>query len=452
MLFYNSQKEFIGIDEISLNSLGFSNLSELRAESADFADLFVRTPGFIHNFQYVHWIDYITYSNFNETPKAIIHTKSRNFWCNIAIRTSYMIDTPATKAYIIELQNLRELSKKETASMTEDILVKPTPKFEKEVQAPSIDQTVHDKIKQSIVQQDNSYHNVEESSNEVKPIVETEVENTLQEKENLSEYIFDPQVASDELGLPIDLIEEFIEDFISQAKEFQDELFSFAQEEDINNVRILSHKLKGVAANLRVEDAFEVLTTINTTTDIDIIKENLIIFYTIIAKLNGEEVDLSTPNEMISNSEDEFVLDFKDTTDVISKPIIEKIEPMEEDDDDYLLDIDNLLGDNKEVKQIEGYDKEQVMKEIGLTSEVFEEFLSDYITDASELCKEIEEAISFNEPSLWNSETIKLKGMSENLRIELFTQELDILLETQNQSVALDAINKIISIISNLKD
>ena len=77
MLIYNSRKEFQGIDEKDLSALGCKTLSELRAESADFADLFVRTPGFIHNFKYVHWIDYITYGGSSTTPKAIIHIKIR---------------------------------------------------------------------------------------------------------------------------------------------------------------------------------------------------------------------------------------------------------------------------------------------------------------------------------------------------------------------------------------
>ena len=59
MLIYNYKKEFLGIDENDLTALGLSNLADLRAEAADFADLFVKTPGFIHNFKHVHWIDYI---------------------------------------------------------------------------------------------------------------------------------------------------------------------------------------------------------------------------------------------------------------------------------------------------------------------------------------------------------------------------------------------------------
>jgi len=495
MLFYNSKKEFVGIDEEDLKALGFSTLSELRSESANFADLFVRTPGFIHNFKYVHWIDYITYGGSSEMPKAIIHTKARNFWCNISVSISYMVDSPATKAYIIQLENLRELSKQESVAMTDDILVKPTPETVKEISPPYIDQSIHDNIKKSIVEQNNSYHQVDEtySSEPVKKaptpkapvqkIVEKELELAPQEQEievetEISEesnvenesndftgYVYDPQVASDELGLPVDLIEEFIEDFIAQAKEFKDDLYAYAKDEDINNVRILSHKLKGVAANLRVEDAFEVLATINTTTDLAVINTNLVTLYQIIAKLNGEEVEISIPQEIEHSHEDEFILDFKEIESSTTADIqVEVEEEIIQEDDNDLLDIDNLLEEKENlldmkveeefIAKIESiaYDKEKAMKEMELTSEVFEEFFSDYLTDATELCNNIQDAVSANDSQMWSGEVIKLKGMSEHMRVELFTDELDILSLTQEQSVALEAINKIISIISTMKD
>jgi len=59
MLIYNFQKEFLGIDAKDLQELGYHDLSSLRSEVTDFADLFVKTPGYIHNFQHVHWIDFI---------------------------------------------------------------------------------------------------------------------------------------------------------------------------------------------------------------------------------------------------------------------------------------------------------------------------------------------------------------------------------------------------------
>ena len=56
MLIYNFQKEFIGIDKSSLEALGLSTLSELQEQVEDFADLFVKTPGHIHNFKHVHYL------------------------------------------------------------------------------------------------------------------------------------------------------------------------------------------------------------------------------------------------------------------------------------------------------------------------------------------------------------------------------------------------------------
>lgn len=102
-------------------------------------------------------------------------------------------------------------------------------------------------------------------------------------------YRFDPNVAANELGLPVDLIQEFIGDFIQQSHDFQGDLFDATMRGDMNNLKILSHKLKGVAANLRIEDAFECLSIINTSEDIIEIEANLKYFYQIINKLEGKE-------------------------------------------------------------------------------------------------------------------------------------------------------------------
>ena len=101
-------------------------------------------------------------------------------------------------------------------------------------------------------------------------------------------YRFDPNVAASELGLPVDLIQEFIGDFIQQSHDFKNDLFDAALRADMNNLKILSHKLKGVAANLRIEDAFECLSVINTSDDIAEIEANLKYFYAIVDKLEGK--------------------------------------------------------------------------------------------------------------------------------------------------------------------
>ena len=135
MLIYNFQKEFLGIDDSDLKKLGYLNLSELRAEAADFADLFVKTPGFIHNFKHVHWIDFIECSESSENANVIIHANDRSFRCSIEIESAYLVDAPSQKAYIVYLNNLRELSKTENDQVSNDVYEKPTP------QAASIETT-----------------------------------------------------------------------------------------------------------------------------------------------------------------------------------------------------------------------------------------------------------------------------------------------------------------------
>lgn len=511
------------MDEESLRSLGFHNLSELMAESADFADLFVRTPGFIHNFKYVHWIDYITYGGTTDTPKAIIHTKAKDFWCNIEIKTAYMTDSPAAKGYIIYLTNLRELSQSEKNQIIADIEAKPQPYAVEIEEAPFIHPSVKENIKKSIAKQNQELQaqlaqtsqqpttppkqvittpqqeeekvtiplqeenllndenttsspekeeiQQETSPQEASPQGETQGEENESIEHELGvdpDYVYDPQIASNDLGLPVDLIEEFIEDFIVQAKEFKDDLYKYLDEEDLNNVRILSHKLKGVAANLRVENAFHVLATINTSEDFDEIRKNLDYFYVIIAKLNGEEpVEIAVKDTQENEEEDDILpLDFKDDEEIIVEESKEQSQKQEiqkqekEQNDDAPLDIlvqedkEEEVQETKEDKQTTPpiYDKESVIQELQIAPNDFDELLSDYLVDTKDIAQTMLDDIASNNEEKWKKGAKKLKGMSENMRTyHLISKEIETLLETSQQDVAKEAINSIIKTISNIK-
>ena len=589
MLIYNSQKEFIGMDETDLSLLGFSNLAQLRSESADFADLFVKTPGYIHNFKHVHWIDFIVCADSAETPKVIIHANEKNFRCNINITTAYLTDSPSSKAYLVNLQNLRELTKTESSNVSSDIKEKATPvavheeevvpfnvstptpvtipdepeiiedTYEIPLEEPKEDindhlDIIHDQYDDAPldiqieddketdsdapleiqIEDDFKLDIEEELSQEVlsTPSTDASFVTIEDDDEYNKEYVFDPHLASDELGLPIDLIEEFIEDFIAQAKDFKRGLYDSLNDGDISNVKILSHKLKGVAANLRIEDAFEVLTIINTSTDTDVLHKNLNYLYKIIAKLAGEELSkpVATPTLEIATPEeedfieDDFVLDFKEIEDEPETPIVEpKIQKQEEKDeedlymdhelniddsevpqsieipeladDDFiseesveaieiaeeelnvdletideeelskeLLEIDDLpdlleietetlLEDISEEEAITiNYDKLQVADEIGIDSDSFNELFQDYTSESKELSSTILDAINANDSQKWKYATLKLKGMSDNMRVHDFTNELELLLSTDDTDIALSTINKISSIISKISD
>ena len=451
MLIYNFQKEFIGIDAADLEVFGFTNLSELKAESSDFADMFVRTPGYIHNFKHVHWIDFVTCADPSEQSKVIIEVNSKTYKAVLDIETVYLSDNPTSKAYLIYLNSLRGLTLQENGEFSEDIARKKPPKIEptvghafnlsqKEVaeieEVPELEgfkpfENLQDtpEVQEEVaeIQEENfeiqehvptapldiSFDDdeIDESifdKSEAEPIaVETptvveaaeaeenfsvdsfnldlddlvsEEDEKLQEKTHAVEveeddgfdysYNYDPQVASDELGLPIDLIEEFIQDFIAQAKEFKDELYSSLDEGDIDNVKILSHKLKGVAANLRIEDAFNTLSIINTSSDITEVGKYLNIFYKIIAKLSGEEIQVTQPtptqeietkpaeDETIEIAEDDdifgddLLVDFKEDEPEVKEEVSST--PKEEDDeDDLYLDFDEGIKDSEVPQKIE---------------------------------------------------------------------------------------------------
>jgi len=253
MLVYNFDKEFLGIDEDDLLLLGFSNLDELLYEVNDFADLFVKQPGYIYNFVHVHWIDFILCST--EETKAIIHAKNKNYQCS--------------KAHLVYLDNLMELKDDGSLIIKQQIEQESSIKIEKTIIEPIVEDTDDDTLQIK----DDLKLNIEE----------------IKDNDELSTYVYDPNIASEKLGLPLDLIEEFIQDFIHQANDFKDKLYTALHENDIILLKSLSHKLKGVAANLHIDEAYQTLNAINSSDDIDLIASKLDTFYEIISKLSDKD-------------------------------------------------------------------------------------------------------------------------------------------------------------------
>ena len=323
-------------------------------------------------------------------------------------------------------------------------------------------------------------------------------------------YKYDPTVACEKLGLPIELIEEFIEDFIEQAYHFKPGLYNAFSTQNIDEIQSLSHKLKGVAANLHINDAFDVLSTINTSKDIGTIEENLEAFYMIINKLEGKDIfpDISSsPEENLEISPEPSVepaveepakqddeLDMLDINDMLladtdetpaqnevtitdvptdtyeidddlnleltdlsesedevpqiqeEKPVVE--ETMQ-DDDDFALSLEDLSFDDEEI-ELPSYDKNTIANEIGLDLESFNELLEDYKNEYNTISTEINQAISNQDIDAIKQNAQKLKLMSENMRMPDVIKQLD---EVQNSS-NLDEIKSIIknidSFISNI--
>ncbi|QOP46342.1 Hpt domain-containing protein [Sulfurimonas paralvinellae] len=555
MLIYNYQKEFLGIDEKDLKTLGFNSLSELRAEVTDFADLFVKTPGYVHNFQHVHWIDFINYADVSEESKVLINVNSKTFKATLSVSTIFLIDNPTSPAYMIYLNNLRPLSKSENENISSDVLDRELPKVEKQepkafTPAPEVAPAIHDaydtgaqeaapipQVEEDHLEVQENYDEPlsvpefeeaplevyeeqqvtepkisdesldvgdlsldvfdEEESTPVKetaePVAATQtaapkkvVKKKVIQEEWDNGYHYDPHIASKELGLPLDLIEEFIQDFIAQAKEFKPNIYSSIEDGDVDNVKILSHKLKGVAANLRIEDAHEVLSAVSTTNDMDVIHDNLDTFYKIIAKLSGEPIEKvvvveeeiveDTPEEVTTDSEPEIAidladddepltLDFKDDEDeeitlseeIEDKDVPKKIEMPELADDDFLNieiadDEDDIITEenpsevdisvDEETEEIH-FNKADAAKEIGIDEESFNELFNDFVTESHTIFEKIEEAIENDDLQSCRNEALKFKGMSDNMRFHEFTNELETLIHSSDKDAIVQSAEKI---------
>jgi len=90
---------------------------------------------------------------------------------------------------------------------------------------------------------------------------------------------YNPQTAADELNLPVVLIEEFVDDFIEQARHDKDHLLASYYQKDMDNIHELGHKLKGAASNLRINELADILEKIQFCSDHDQLEPLFIQFW-----------------------------------------------------------------------------------------------------------------------------------------------------------------------------
>jgi len=286
VLIYNHNKEFVGIDEESLRHLGYKSLNSFLEDYSDFADLFVKKPGYIHNFKNFPWIDFVLHADAEES-KAIIQTNTTSFSCDLVVKPYYLVDSPNEEGYAVTLKHIQNLDGSSSAPVAETkekvvldmnddfdfnsfdtqeptVLSEPDLLDIPDIELPAVDQfPAEETIAQPNLDFSFESEISEKPSSTELPMLGDQLNKDeaayLQNLKTDKNYVYDPKVASDELGLPVDLIQEFIGDFIQQSYEFKNQIFDAALKEDYNEVHTLSHKLKGVAANLRIEDVFEVL-------------------------------------------------------------------------------------------------------------------------------------------------------------------------------------------------
>jgi len=385
VLIYNHDKQMVGVDEETLKQIGYSSLAAFLEEHSDIADLFVKKPGYVHKFQNFSWIDFVRHADAEES-KAIIMNGPKHFSCTISITPLFLTEAPDKEGFAVIFKHVRSMSGAGTEIETgpEDIAARAIGEEETELPLPSLEtaeQTVlaepdvfdiPDIPPLSIpdINPDGSLNiplEIEEEAkapSKIKPMlgdyINAEEKAYIDNLQTDRSYVYDPHIAADELGLPVELIEEFIGDFIQQAHEFKAPLFDAALKEDFDEVHILSHKLKGVAANLRVEDAFEVLSIINNSRDQVETEANLKQFYRIISKMEGNEVP-----ELIASAEEP------------SAQTVPESLPPEEDD---IYDLGFTLEEPHESVTLEEIEHEPLMPETPSSISMEEDLFIDFET------------------------------------------------------------------------
>jgi HPt (histidine-containing phosphotransfer) domain-containing protein len=502
VLFYNHKHEFIGIDEEGLKLLNYATLEDLLGVCADVADLFAKEPGYIHNFKNFGWIDFLLHAD-SDARSAIVHANGRTFSCTLHVNNFFLCAEPGQNGYIIDMVHIQSISGDEIKPSTlkpsqyikevhesapaptkssplatdslpnyKDIIATPlsepgtldVPTYnESDFETPTKHiEDIYTKL--ALPLSDEELHEEEVPTLPVEPHIERpmlgDVHYSKAEKEFINNlkvdkyYRFDPNVAAHELGLPVDLILEFIGDFIQQSYEFKDELFEAVLKGDSNNIKILSHKLKGVAANLRIEDAFEALSVINTSEDLIEIEANLKYFYTIISKLEGKEpamvqeeapieAPVKTPeftapmiNDSSSTDDDIYELSFKD-----DEPLAVQKELSAEENISEEIDLTPEVSIEEEPLveipiQSLHYDKDLIASQLGIENDFFDELIDEYKHDALKAGQEIMAAIGAFDTHSWKRTASQLKGISDNLRLSQISEELAILSQTNDAQEA----------------
>ncbi|MFA6143664.1 MAG: hypothetical protein WCW84_01630 [Sulfurimonas sp.] len=526
MLLYNDKQEFIGIDEEGLKLLNYSSFPELLKVCTDVADLFANEPGYIYNFKKFGWIDFILHSD-SDVFNAIVHANGRVFSCQLSVSLFYLIEHPSEYGYRVEMLHIKSVSGEDikphvivprergkesirepiipytklsdhpTSNLTDHIHITPV-----RLSEPSIldiplgeiseAEDLYTDFKQSsdIVELEEPLPFIPEVTEEITPIVpakpfERPIKNAQyseSEKEYLShhkvpvDYLFDPSVAANELGLPVDLIEEFIGDFIQQSHEFRDELFEACAKSDFNNLHILSHKLKGVAANLRIEDALETLTIINTSTEVGEIEINLKYYYSIVAKLEGKEAEEYSTQvleetfvpEIIPPKPVEDIYAFsikkdeekseemdekpfeKEFFDLNSTEVAKEVEPVKVLEEKSIKEPEIVAESSINNRVVLHYDMHSTARQLGIDTSFMQELIDEYKADAHIIAEEIFNAISAFDTTLWNENASKLKGISDNLRLSEISDELSVLIKTHDAQEAKKASSHLMSYLDQL--
>lgn len=143
----------------------------------------------------------------------------------------------------------------------------------------------------------------------------------------------DLQKASIDLGVDTEIMKQFFEDFISQVKDEKENLYTYLNEKDFDEIHKCSHKLKGVALNLRLKNFGELFEELDrlaqSKTDISELRFVVKNVYTLLNELKKDIHSDLSDNSSTPIAQEEIIVKKHDYDNDLENVVI--LTPYEEE-------------------------------------------------------------------------------------------------------------------------
>ncbi len=107
MILYNSSYEFVGISDSCVKKLNFPSFNAIKYRLGnDFANLLIEKKGFVFNFKYISWIEYILQEG--NKAKGIIKGGDNGYYLLTFSVDSYYFLSHSEKGYMVLIESMNE--------------------------------------------------------------------------------------------------------------------------------------------------------------------------------------------------------------------------------------------------------------------------------------------------------------------------------------------------------
>jgi hypothetical protein len=432
MILYNGDYEFVGISDSCVKKLNFPSFNAMKYRiSGDFANLFIEKKGFLTNFKYISWIDYLQQEG--DKAKAIIKSGDNSYYkVSLGIEIYYFAD--GEKGYLITIKTMSEFEMDSLElENSNDPFEKDSIKASKYSVNESDDFFASNESDEFSFEESNTFMfdsfegnfgEDRESSNDKANEIFEEPEALEEEKENLKE---DKEVSLKKKNFEDEFPDyTFEEDEEKEPKKKEsekletkyqsfDEEFekSFNNSQKDENSKIDQNEKSD--KSIKFSDDFEF--EFSNSEKIEKAPEN---------EIKNEALNpVPSPDEFFQAFEMDYPSTYFETKDTEKETFIEnkKSEPiLNQEDIDKIIEIGEScdIPIIKEIKVFssDNYNLDEVSKELQIEKSSLIDFLIDFVHHINQVKKFIYNAIEVNDVQSVKKAVFMVKGLCFNLRIE----------------------------------